>query len=1019
VSQSASDAPVSVTPAESRVTLEPRGVTRPPRLGLLAASGVLLGLALALHREGLFGGPAFYERDTQLFYYPLASWVGQQLHAGVYPLWLPGIFTGYPIYADGELGLLYLPQVILLAVLPTPLAMVWLRVVHAFLAGLFMLLLLRGLRLSSLAALGGSLVFAFGSFLTAQMHHENVVRSSVWLPLIILAAERALATSNGRRRLAWLAVGALAYAQSAVGLHVQPVLMEALALVAYVAYRVVLGRAEVPRGAALAHPQATAVGAPRRRASRWLRAGRGLAETRLGRLVLASGAIGLGGLTIAAAQWLPLGEWALVSFRRSGVAYEFASAFGLAPENLPTLVFPFFFRLPDGATWWTLWQQWETELYVGIPTLALLLVGIVGSHRREVLFFLPLGAVALLIGMAHYAPVVNLHLLLWSVPGFSFLRAPGRFSYLVVFAAAGLAGLGLDALSRRAQRPRPVLALVGGVPAAALLVGLLILLPAWRARLLADPAGARTGIEHTYLAVRAQYPIDPDLVYRGLLASLDLANPKTAWSLVLLAATATLFAVWLLLGARRASVGQGLLVTLMAVDLLVFAADFHPRAPLASLRPAALPGVAPGQRVLLDGPDSLPEIQPNQLLLDDVPTVDGYSSLPSQRNVELLDQTQTQPALLDVWSARYIVEPTRPVDGHTAAGVAFRAEHPLAASFGGGLPSPFELTPDAQPSRAVRVIGTLSYAFDVPQGTTVGELSVEDASGVVALPLRAGVELAERAIDRPSLRGAMAHARPPTPTALDFEEATPEGEAYQAHLYLAELPLPRPMAVSRITLTAVLPKVLVEVHGLGLVAASSEAVRSLDLADRVGFSAAGQDDRHRVIEHVAALPRAFVVPRANAVSPGRHPDLTPVQIVASPDFDPRRSVLIEGDATLSAGGSQAGQSPPQPAEVVDLGPDAVQVRASLDQPGYLVLDDFYHRGWTARIDGQLTRVLIANAVFRGVALPPGQHTVEFRFEPLSHLVGAGVSAVALVVALITMVWGFNLARWDGWRARSR
>ena len=145
-----------------------------------AAAVLLLALgALLLHRDGLFGGPAFYERDTQLFYSPLARWVAEQLQAGVYPLWLPGIFTGYPIYADGELGLLYLPQVLLLRLLPTPEAMVWLRVLHAFLAGLFTYAYLRMLRLDAIPSLGGALVFAFGSFLTAQMHHENVVRSSV------------------------------------------------------------------------------------------------------------------------------------------------------------------------------------------------------------------------------------------------------------------------------------------------------------------------------------------------------------------------------------------------------------------------------------------------------------------------------------------------------------------------------------------------------------------------------------------------------------------------------------------------------------------------------------------------------------------------------------------------------------------------------------------------------------------------------------------------------------------------
>ena len=89
----------------------------------------------------------------------------------------------------------------------------------------------------------------------------------------------------------------------------------------------------------------------------------------------------------------------------------------------------------------------------------------------------------------------------------------------------------------------------------------------------------------TYLATRAQYPIDPQLVVNGFLTSLDLTTLKTAWSLVLLALTALAFVAWLALGSRRRLIGQAMFVGLMAVDLLVFASDFHPRAPLASLTP--------------------------------------------------------------------------------------------------------------------------------------------------------------------------------------------------------------------------------------------------------------------------------------------------------------------------------------------------------------------------------------------------------------------------------------------------
>ncbi|HEX8968766.1 MAG TPA: hypothetical protein VF937_12850, partial [Chloroflexota bacterium] len=349
----------------------------------LAAIGTIAACALILHRDGLTGGPAFYELDTRLFYYPLTHWVGQQLHRGVFPLWLPGIFTGYPVFADGELGLAYPPQLILLYLLPPPLAMVWLRVLHVFLAGLFTYLFLRVLRLDPLPALGGALVFCLGSFLTAQMHHENVVRSAVWLPALLACLERAVQQAGVfrvKRFVMWTAIGALAFSQAALGLHVQPVLMAALALALFAIFRSL-----VPVwGTRLA-----------RRNAYWP-LGSGLAI------------VGMG-LLVAAVQWLPLGEWALVSSRRGGVDYEFASAFAMPVPGLVSLVFPFFFRLGDATTWWSLWQQWEIELYVGIPTLALVLVGIALSRRIEAVYFVLLGGLALWIGMAEYAPFFNLH----------------------------------------------------------------------------------------------------------------------------------------------------------------------------------------------------------------------------------------------------------------------------------------------------------------------------------------------------------------------------------------------------------------------------------------------------------------------------------------------------------------------------------------------------------------------------------------------------------------------------------
>jgi hypothetical protein len=205
-------------------------------------------------------------------------------------------------------------------------------------------------------------------------------------------------------------------------------------------------------------------------------------------------------------------------------------------------------------------------------------------------------------------------------------------------------------------------------------------------------------------------------------------------------------------------------------------------------------------------------------------------------------------------------------------------------------------------------------------------------------------------------------------------------------------PPPGPLVI-----TPVDPKVLVEVHGLGVVDRGG-VTYALGLADRLGYRRLGPD----VIENTNALPRAYVLPRAQSFSPAHRPELTVTQLATSDDIDLHAMVLIEGDPSTPSDPGDPAQ-PAQPAAVEDLGPNAVRVRASASTPGYLILDDLYQRGWSARVDGQPARVYVANALFRAVAIEPGQHVVEFRYQPTSLLVGASVSALSGLVVLAAIV----------------
>jgi hypothetical protein len=65
-----------------------------------------------------------------------------------------------------------------------------------------------------------------------------------------------------------------------------------------------------------------------------------------------------------------------------------------------------------------------------------------------------------------------------------------------------------------------------------------------------------------------------------------------------------------------------------------------------------------------------------------------------------------------------------------------------------------------------------------------------------------------------------------------------------------------------------------------------------------------------------------------------------------------------------------------------------------DAPAALFLRDSAYPGWNARVDGKPVPVELPKVGFRSVAVPAGEHTVEFWYEPATFRVGLFVSLVA-------------------------
>lgn len=150
-----------------------------------------------------------------------------------------------------------------------------------------------------------------------------------------------------------------------------------------------------------------------------------------------------------------------------------------------------------------------------------------------------------------------------------------------------------------------------------------------------------------------------------------------------------------------------------------------------------------------------------------------------------------------------------------------------------------------------------------------------------------------------------------------------------------------------------------------------------------------------VMENPNALPRAWLV--SNVVVA---PDDRAIETMRSPSFDFRTTALLPEppEAGLGGGVPQGG------AQVVEHAPDRVLVRARTDRRALLVLADNYYPDWQARIDGQPAELLRANHTFRGVVLEPGEHEIEFRFEPTDLYIGFGVHVAGMLLLLLYGGW---------------
>jgi len=165
--------------------------------GRLAAA-VLAAVVALQALEVVLGQGLFFSHDLKHHHFPWRSWAAEGWASGSIPLWSPEVGNGFPLMADGQTGVLYLPNIVLGALLPVQWALSWSLLLHQWWAGLGAYVLVRGIRDEEPVrweiALFAGAAFALSGAVVARFTYAGMVQVISWMPWawwVVLCLSRA------------------------------------------------------------------------------------------------------------------------------------------------------------------------------------------------------------------------------------------------------------------------------------------------------------------------------------------------------------------------------------------------------------------------------------------------------------------------------------------------------------------------------------------------------------------------------------------------------------------------------------------------------------------------------------------------------------------------------------------------------------------------------------------------------------------------------------------------------------
>ncbi|OGG15120.1 hypothetical protein A2773_04490 [Candidatus Gottesmanbacteria bacterium RIFCSPHIGHO2_01_FULL_39_10] len=349
----------------------------------------------------IFLNHVFYSGDLLTIYLPMKHFFIDSIKHGIFPLWNPYIFSGYPYFADISLDTYYLPTIILF-IDGTLRGITYLIILHFIFSGYFAFKLGKMLKLQDLGALFFSITYTFSGLMVNYIVDPKRLFTVSLYPLFFYS----LLLAFQKNKFFFTVLSSLALSLQIFSGHIQYVFIELLVVPVLLFWQ--------------DHTK-----------QKVLRKCFVVLQILILAILFASIAL------IPALEFLPF-----TTRLDTSKFLSIYQGFSLNPVTLIRFVFADFFGIRNQGSAWSIMDTTNIG-YLGV--LPLLLIGlnikkILITHNTKIL--LTLTVVSLLISFGINLPFFQFFIFV--IPIFKFFRNPMVFLALYTFFASLLAGFALD-----------------------------------------------------------------------------------------------------------------------------------------------------------------------------------------------------------------------------------------------------------------------------------------------------------------------------------------------------------------------------------------------------------------------------------------------------------------------------------------------------------------------------------------------------------------------------------------------